>query len=85
MLLAFLFVSVLLWLQLSGTYWNLPLKHAFIAAGDSERYGNPVEDTAESVLISLMVISAVSGVTAGVVSPIIRWVWTRRRSQPARV
>jgi ketosteroid isomerase-like protein len=83
MLLAFLLVSVLLWLQLSGTYWNLPLKHAFIAAADTERYGNPVEDTAESVLISLMVIPAVSGMTAGVVAPIIRWIWTRRRRQEA--
>jgi ketosteroid isomerase-like protein len=83
MLLAFLLVSVLLWLQLSGTYWNLPLKHAFIAAGDTERYGNPVEDTAESVLISWMVIAAVSGIAAGVVGSIIRWVWTRCRSQQA--
>jgi ketosteroid isomerase-like protein len=83
MLLAFLLVFVLLWLQLSGTYWNLPLKHAFIAAGDTERYGNPVEDTAESVLISLMVISAVAGITAGAMGAIIRWVWTRRRSQQA--
>ena len=83
MLLAFLLVSALLWLQLSGSYWNLPLKHAFIAATDTERYGNPVEDTAESVLISLIVISVVSGMAACVVAPIIRWVWTRRRSQEA--
>jgi ketosteroid isomerase-like protein len=85
MLLAFLLVAVLLWLQLSGTHWNLPLKHAFIAAGDTERYGNPVEDTAESVLILLMVISAVSGIAAGIVAPIVRWIWTRRRSREARV
>ena len=83
MLFAFLLVSVLLWLQLSESYWNLPLKHAFIAATDSERYGNPVEDTAESVLISLMVIPAVSAMTAGILAPIVRWIWARRRSQEA--
>jgi ketosteroid isomerase-like protein len=83
MLLAFLLVSVLLWLQLSGKYWNLPLKDAFIAATDSERYGNPVEDTAESVLISLIVIPVVSGMAACIAAPIVRWIWTRRRPQPA--
>jgi ketosteroid isomerase-like protein len=73
MLMAFFLVTALLWIQLSGNYWNLPLKHAFIAAGDTARYGNPVEDTAESVLISLIVISAISGLVAGILARIACW------------
>jgi hypothetical protein len=80
MLLAFFLVTVLFWIQLSGHYWNLSLKHAFIAAGDSARYGNPVEDTAESVLISLMVISAFSGLSAGILARITCWFRSRRQA-----
>ena len=73
MLSVFLLTAVLFWIQLSGHYWNLSLTHAFIASGDSERYGNPVEDTAESVLVSLMVISAAAGLTAGILARLARW------------
>jgi ketosteroid isomerase-like protein len=80
MLLAFFLVALLFWLQLSGHYWNLSMQHAFIAARDTERYGNPVEDTAESVLVSLMVISAVSGLAAGILARTACWLRTRRQA-----
>jgi ketosteroid isomerase-like protein len=77
MLLGFCLVVALFWIQLSGHYWNLSLRHAFIAAGDTERYGNPVEDTAESVLVSLIVIAVTSGLAAGILARAARWLWTR--------
>jgi ketosteroid isomerase-like protein len=80
MLLAFFLVALLFWLQLSGHYWNLSIQHAFIAATDTERYGNPVEDTAESVLISLMVISALSGLCAGIFARTACWLSRRRQA-----
>jgi len=80
MWIAFVLVAALFWLQLSANYWNLPLRHAFMAAVDTARYGNPVEDTAESVLVSLIVISVFSGLAAGVLSRAACWLWTRRRA-----
>ncbi len=77
MWIAFALVGGLMWLQISANYWNLPLRHAFIAAGDTARYGNPVEDTAESILISMIVISVFSGFVAGILARIGCWIRTR--------
>jgi hypothetical protein len=76
---AFLLPVVLLWRQAAALYWNLPLQNAFAAAGDTTRYGNPVEDTAESVLVSWIVFSTFAASAAGAVTGIVQWVWSRRR------
>jgi hypothetical protein len=75
MWIVFFLVAALFWRQLSANYWNLTLRHAFIAAGDTARYGNPVEDTAESVLISWIVLSMFSGLAAGFLA----WIGCRLR------
>lgn len=79
---AFLLAAVLLWNLAAAHYWNLPLEDAFAAAGDTIRYGNPVEDTAEDVLVSWVVFSTLAATAAGIVTGISRWVWTRRRVLP---
>jgi ketosteroid isomerase-like protein len=77
MLLVFFLAGALLWWDISAHYWNLPFMNALAAARDTARYGNPVEDTAESVLVTLIVVSTLSAAVAGVLTGILRWIWTR--------
>jgi hypothetical protein len=78
MLLAFFLAAALLWIYISGHYWNLPLKHAILASTDTERYGNPLEDSAEAVLVNIMIFSAISGLAAGILARTVCWL-TRTR------
>jgi uncharacterized protein (TIGR02246 family) len=79
MLIAFFLTALLVWRYFAAHEWNLPLAHAFHAATDTIRYGNPVEDTAEGVLMGLLVLSTFSAAAAGVITGVARWVWTRHR------
>lgn len=79
MLLAFFLVALLLWNYISAHYWNLSFGHALRAAGDTARYGNPVEDTAEDVLVFLLVLSTLSAAAAGLITGIGHRIWIRRR------
>ncbi len=82
MLIAFFLSAVLLWQYLAAHYWNLSLKAAFLAARDTARYGNPVEDTAEGVLVSFLVLSTFAAAAAGAIAVVARRVWIRKRRQP---
>jgi uncharacterized protein (TIGR02246 family) len=79
MFFAFLIAALLIWWYLAAHEWNLSLAHAFRATTDTIRYGNPVEDTAEGVLVALLALSAFSAAVAGVITGIARWIWTRRQ------
>ena len=68
MLLAFFVTVSLLWKYISAQEWNLSLSQAFQAAGDTARYGNPVEDTSEDVLVGLLVLSTFSAAVAGIIA-----------------
>jgi uncharacterized protein (TIGR02246 family) len=68
MLVAFFIAAVMLWNNITARYWNLSLGTALRAAGDTARYGNPVEDTAESVLVTLLVLPTMIAVAAGVIT-----------------
>ncbi len=86
MLIVFFLAAVLLWRYFSAHEWNLPMANAFYAAGDTARYGNPVEDTAEGVLVGLLVLSTFSAVAAGIMTGIARKVWIhhQRLAMPAQ-
>ena len=77
MLLAFFVTASLLWKYIAAQEWNLSLQQAFRAAGDTARYGNPVEDTSEDVLVGLIVLSTFSAAVAGIITLAIRWLWIR--------
>jgi uncharacterized protein (TIGR02246 family) len=77
MLIAFFVAAGLIWSYSKAHFWNLPFVDALRAAGDTARYGNPVEDTAEDILVMLLVLSTLSAVAAGVITGVAR----RRRSQ----
>lgn len=77
MLLAFFVTASLLWKYIAAQEWNLSLQQAFRAAGDTARYGNPVEDTSEDVLVGLLVLSTFSAAVAGITAGAIRWLWIR--------
>jgi uncharacterized protein (TIGR02246 family) len=79
MLIAYFVTAVLLWRYVAAHYWNLSFTTALAAAGDTARYGNPVEDTAEGVLVSFLVLSSLSAVAAGIITGAARWIWTRHR------
>ena len=78
MLIAFFAAAGLLWSYTKAHYWNLPFLDALRAAGDTARYGNPVEDTAEDILVMRLVLSTVSAVAGGVITGIARLLWVRR-------
>jgi uncharacterized protein (TIGR02246 family) len=77
MLIAFFVTAILLWRNIATHYWNLSFMTALKAAVDTARYGNPVEDTAESVLVTLMILSPLSAIAAGMIAGAARWAWTR--------
>jgi uncharacterized protein (TIGR02246 family) len=79
MFMAFFVAALLLWWNISAHYWNLSFMTTFYAAVDTARYGNPVEDTAESVLVTLLVLSTFSALAAGVITGSARWAWIRHR------
>ena len=76
---AYFATALLLWGYISGRHWNLPFNAALAAAVDTARYGNPVEDTSEGVLVMLLVLSTFSAVTAGVIAGTTRWLRIRCR------
>jgi ketosteroid isomerase-like protein len=78
MLIAFFLTAALFWRHLAAHEWNLSFV-TLSAALDSARYGNPVEDTAEGVLISLITLSTLSALAAGVIIGSSRKLWIRRR------
>lgn len=82
MLLAFFVTVSLLWKYISAQEWNLSLSQAFQAAGDTARYGNPVEDTSEDVLVGLLVLSTFSAAVAGIIAGAMRWLWIRYGQKP---
>lgn len=84
MLVVFFLAAAFLWWHFSAQYWNLSLASIFHAARDTARYGNPVEDTAEDLLVALLVLSTISAVAAGAVTGIARWAWRRRRPRVVR-
>ena len=67
------------WRYIAAHEWNLSLANAFQAAGDTVRYGNPVEDTAEDILVALVTLSTFSAAAAGIITGILRWLWNRYR------
>jgi uncharacterized protein (TIGR02246 family) len=79
MLIAFFLTALLVWGYFSAHEWNLPLAHAFRAATDTIRYGNPVEDSAEGMLVGLVVLSTFSAAAVGIITGVARWAWTRCR------
>ena len=78
MFIGFWVAALLFWNYITAHYWNLSFTSALHAAGDTARYGNPVEDTSEGVLVSLIAMSTLSAVVAGVIAGIARLVWRRR-------
>ena len=80
MIIAFFFTAIILWDLITTREWNLSLLNAFQAAGDTARYGNPVEDTAEDVLVALLVLSTLSAAASGMIAGTARWLWVRRRN-----
>jgi uncharacterized protein (TIGR02246 family) len=78
MVISYALATGILWVFFAPRYWNLPF-WAFGAATDTARYGNPVEDTAEGVLISLMVLAALASVAAGLITWVTRRLWMRFR------
>jgi hypothetical protein len=80
MIIAFCLTAIILWAILTAQEWNLSFLNAFQAAGDTARYGNPVEDTAEDVLVALLVLSTLSAAVSGMITGAARWLWARRRS-----
>ncbi len=83
-IIAFFLTAIILWKLLTVQEWNLSLLNAFQAAGDTARYGNPVEDTAEDVLVALLVLSTLSAAASGMISGTARWLWVRRRNLAPR-
>jgi uncharacterized protein (TIGR02246 family) len=79
MLIAFFLTAVFLWRYFAAHEWNLSLVNALRAAGDTARYGNPVEDTAEDMLVALLVLSTLSAAAAGGIMCVARRVWVRFR------
>lgn len=79
MIIAFFVTAIILWELLTAQQWNLSLLNAFQAAGDTARYGNPVEDTAEDVLVALLALSTLSAAASGMIAGTARWLWVRRR------
>jgi ketosteroid isomerase-like protein len=78
MVISYLLAAGILWVYFAPRYWNLPF-WAFGAATDTARYGNPVEDTAEGVLISLMVLAALVSIAVGLITWVARRLWMRYR------
>lgn len=79
MLIAFWGTALLLWRHFTAQEWNLPFWAALRAAGDTARYGNPVEDTSEDILVALLVISTLAAGGAGLLAGVGRRVWIRLR------
>ena len=80
MLIAFFVTSFFLWRYIAAHEWNLSLANAFQAAGDTARYGNPVEDTAEDILVALVTLSTLSAAAAAIITGVLRWLWIRARN-----
>jgi ketosteroid isomerase-like protein len=72
MLIAFFAAALLLWSQFAGHYWNLSFGTALRAGFDSERFGHPVEHTAEVLVVNLLIFSTVCSSAAGAVIGIFR-------------
>jgi uncharacterized protein (TIGR02246 family) len=78
MLAVFFIAAALLWKSLTSHDWNLPLANLFQATTDTARYGNPVEDTSEDVLVALLVLSTLSAAVVGAITGVARRIWIRR-------
>ncbi len=79
MLLAFYAGAILLWrVIIAMRYWTLPFLTMIHAAGNAEKYGHPIEHTAEGLLIGLLFWSSVAAVIAGIVTGIARYAVKRR-------
>jgi ketosteroid isomerase-like protein len=79
MLIAFFVTAVLLWRHYTVQEWNLPFWAALRAAGDTARFGNPVEDTSEDILVSLLMLSTLAAAGAGILTGLTRRACVRRR------
>jgi hypothetical protein len=76
MILAFYISAVVAWIVLTPAQWNLSFLTTIKAAGDSETYGK-LEDTAEYLLVNLLLISTISTILAGLVTAAVRGTWAR--------
>ena len=79
LLIVFFATAALLWNHFSTKFWNMSFGHALKAAGDSARYGHPVEHTAEVLLVNLVIFSTLSSVVAGAIAGTVRHFWVKRR------
>ncbi len=68
MFIVFFAAALILWWQFAGQYWNLSFSTAILAGGDSERFGHPVEHTAEVLLVNLILFSTLCSLLAGAIT-----------------
>lgn len=79
MLFVFFAAALILWIQFAGQYWNLSFGTALRAGFDSERFGHPVEHTAEVLVLNLVIFSTFCSLLAGAVTGTFRHFRIKRR------
>lgn len=76
-LIAFYVTAILLWKEFALHYWHKSFLTALDASVNAEKYGHPVEHTAEVLLVWLLIVSTLSALAAGALTGILRHVWFR--------
>lgn len=78
MLIIFFAAALILWGQFAGQYWNLSFGTVLRAGADSERFGHPLEHTAEVLVVNLILFSTFCSLLAGAITGTFRHFWMKR-------
>lgn len=77
MVLVFWIAATQLWRYVAAHYWNMSFMTAVRAAGDSARFGHPIEHTAEVLVIDTVIFSTLLALAAGAITFAVRRLWLR--------